>query len=106
MGLFRRKPRVAWSRVCPRCRCADAVRVRTTAGALKFYYCRLACGWACWRPPAGVDCQTCQSAMLWSCSRKSVGCPACGLRVRTDGTVADVQLLGTNPRHSPYTTPH
>ena len=75
------RPRVAWSRTCPRCRSADAVGVRTAAG-LRFYFCRAGCGWACWRPPAGIDCTGCRTPMIWSFSRKSVGCPECGTRLR------------------------
>jgi hypothetical protein len=78
--LHRRKPRVAWSRTCPGCRLPGAVGVRS-AGPLRFYFCGLGCGWACWRPPAGADCPKCRAALLWSCSRKSVGCPACGFRL-------------------------
>src|SRR5439155_7776448 len=72
---------VPWVRTCPGCRAAGAVEVRTAVRGLKFWYCTLECGWACWRPPAPFDCPKCGAAMLWAHSRRSVSCPACGLRV-------------------------
>ncbi|QDU20743.1 hypothetical protein ETAA1_27020 [Urbifossiella limnaea] len=77
----RSRPRVAWSRNCPRCRLGK-VKVRTGAAYSRFWYCASGgCGWACWRPPAVMDCPTCRAGMIWSHSRLSVGCPGCGFRV-------------------------
>jgi hypothetical protein len=75
------RPRVAWSRNCPRCR-RGTIAVRTGASYTRFWYCAAdGCGWACWRPPAGIDCPSCGAGLVWSHSRLSVGCPGCGLRV-------------------------
>jgi Zn finger protein HypA/HybF involved in hydrogenase expression len=75
------RPRVEWSRTCPRCR-LRAVKVRTAQAYCRFWYCGAAgCGWAGWRPPVGTDCPKCGAGLIWSHSRLSVGCPECGLRV-------------------------
>jgi hypothetical protein len=80
LGSWGPRPRVRWRRDCPKCN--GPVGVRTAPGHLKFWYCtRLHCGWASWRPRAMHDCPRCHQAMLWSHSRKSVGCSGCGFRL-------------------------
>jgi hypothetical protein len=78
------RPQVEWSRRCPKCRRADSVGVRSTQ-TFRFWYCQASgCDWACWRPPAGRDCPKCGGAMMWSHRRLSVGCDACGFRLRPE----------------------
>lgn len=78
----RYKPAVPTSTACPNCRKAAAVGVRTGGFYTRFWFCRRGCGWACWRPPAPWPCSQCDGATIWSASRLSVGCAACGHRVR------------------------
>jgi hypothetical protein len=80
----RPRPRVRWRKDCPLCRAR--VVVRTAPGKLTFWRCGRwpRCGWASWRPRAPRDCPRCGSPRYWSHSRKSVGCPGCGLRTRRD----------------------
>jgi hypothetical protein len=74
IAFYRRtRPRVEWSRNCPRCRGVGTVEVKTGGAYTRFWYCAArGCGWARWRPPAGL---------IWSHSRLSVGCHGCGLRL-------------------------
>ena len=76
----RSKPKTLWSKTCPKCRKPGAVGVRAGSFFTRFWFCNEGCGWACWRPPAGIDCPTCKAAMIWAHSRMSVGCPGCGFR--------------------------
>lgn len=79
----RTRPRVEWSRNCPRCRGAGTVEVKTGGAYTRFWYCAAGgCGWACWRLPAGADCPKCRAGLIWSHSRVSDGCPGCGFRVK------------------------
>lgn len=73
----RRRPRVPWNKVCPKCSARVVVR---TAHTLRFWRCRMRCGWASWRPRAPLDCSKCGGYLLWSHSRKSVACAACKRR--------------------------
>jgi hypothetical protein len=75
-----RRPRVPTHPDCPRC--GGEVGYRTACYCFRFVACR-DCGWASWRPRAPWDCPHCGGAMLWSHSRKSTACLACGLRIKT-----------------------
>lgn len=81
MVRVRRKPSVAWPRACPKCRQADALKVRQNGSGLCFWYCGKDCGWAGWRPPALDPCPECGGVMFWACSRRSIGCAKCQVRV-------------------------
>jgi hypothetical protein len=74
------QPRVRWRTDCPECRAR--VVVRSAAGKARFWRCGRwpLCPWSSWRPRAPRDCPRCGSPRSWSHSRKSVGCPGCGLR--------------------------
>jgi Winged helix-turn helix len=73
--------RVRWRRDCPLCRAR--VVVRTTRSGVRFWRCGCwpHCPWASWRPRAPRNCKRCGGPWYWSCSRKSIGCPTCGVRV-------------------------
>jgi hypothetical protein len=78
------RPWVSWRKDCPEC--GGAVEVRTTWGMLKWWRCEhwpLGCDFAHWRPPAHGSCPECGGVLLWSHSRKSVGCDWCGYRERS-----------------------
>src|SRR5262245_10931776 len=55
------RPRVPWSKVCPKCAARVVVK---TAHTLRFWHCSrwLFCGWASWRPRAPFDCPKCRGA--------------------------------------------
>jgi hypothetical protein len=76
------RPRVRWHRDCPLCKAR--VVVRTAPGRLKFWRCDRwpQCLWASWRPRAPRDCTRCGAPCFWSHSRKSIGCSACGMRIK------------------------
>jgi hypothetical protein len=81
----RRRPSVKWHPDCPVC-CAP-VGVRLAGGVgFAFWLCSRwpDCPFASWRPRAREDCPGCGSAWFWAHSRKSIGCPGCGLRLRTN----------------------
>jgi hypothetical protein len=75
------RPHVRWRRDCPLCRAR--VVVRSARGGGRFWRCGRwpLCLWASWRPRAPRDCMHCGGPRYWSHSRKSVVCPACGVRV-------------------------
>ncbi len=75
-------PRVPWRRDCPDC--GAAVEVRSAYRWMRFWRCSRwpFCRFASWRPRAPLDCPACGGARFWSHSRRSVGCPGCGARVR------------------------
>jgi hypothetical protein len=76
------RPWVRWRKDCPVCRAR--VVVRTAKGKARFWRCGRwpLCPWLSWRPRAPRNCPRCRGPRLWSHSRKSVVCPACGLRTR------------------------
>jgi hypothetical protein len=82
--LPRRRPSVPWRRDCPRC--GERVEVRTAdpPGGFRFWRCPRwpQCDFASWRPRAPRDCPNCGEPWFWSHSRRSMGCPGCGHRVR------------------------
>jgi hypothetical protein len=79
-----RRPRVRWGRTCPKCRAS--VEVRTASGGIVFWRCSLwpYCPWASWRPLYPAPCPRCKGPLYWSCSRKSIGCATCKVRVQVD----------------------
>jgi hypothetical protein len=76
------RPRVPWRNDCPQC--GSTLQIRTAIWRLRFWRCSMwpYCPFASWRPRAPWDCSECGAACLWSHSRRSVGCVACGARVR------------------------
>lgn len=88
-GPAGRRPRVPWHPDCPRCGGPAEVHRGRGDGLLGFPFWRCRrwpeCPWASWRPRAPGDCPWCGGPRFWSHARKSIGCPGCGRRVRTDG---------------------
>lgn len=82
----RRKPTVPVHPACPGC--SAGVVIRSRGGVVRFWACARACGFASWRPRHPVDCPGCGAPRFWSLSRRSVGCPSCGLRVGAQGPIA------------------
>jgi hypothetical protein len=76
------RPPVPWHRDCPRCRAR--VVVRKTTGGVPFWRCGCwpYCRWSSWRPRAPRNCKRCGAPCFWSHSRKSIGCSACGVRIK------------------------
>src|SRR5262245_11523688 len=73
-----RRPRVSFSRDCPRCGCKVVIYKRFGPGGT-FWRCSKwpACLFASWRPRAQGDCPACGGARFWSHSRKSIACEEC-----------------------------
>jgi AcrR family transcriptional regulator len=82
-GRSHRRPSVPWRRDCPRCGAWVEVR-GAWGGGLRFWRCSRwpFCPFASWRPRAPGDCPRCGGPWFWSHSRRSMGCAACGHRVR------------------------
>jgi hypothetical protein len=74
------RPQVRWRRDCPLCKAK--VVVRSANGKARFWRCGRwpVCPWASWRPRASRNCKRCGGPRYWSHSRKSIACPACGVR--------------------------
>jgi hypothetical protein len=80
-----RRPSVPWRTDCPRCGARVVVRTADPPAGFRFWRCSRwpACSFASWRPRAPGDCPGCGGPWFWSHSRQSMGCPACGRRLRT-----------------------
>jgi hypothetical protein len=75
------RPSVRTRMDCPLCRARVVVRKH---GSVPFWRCGRwpLCSWASWRPRYPRNCSRCGGPRFWSRSRKSVVCPACGLRTK------------------------
>jgi len=98
LGYFQRRPMVKRRDDCPSCGAPLEMRPARRRFAPVFWRCSRYpdCRFASWRPRAPHDCPVCQSPRFWACSRKSISCPRCGLRVVPAvgiGSTQDVQQL-------------
>jgi hypothetical protein len=84
------RPKTRWRPnvpVHPECPvCGEAVEVRRAWNhpwGFAFWRCSCwpVCSWSSWRPRHPEDCSRCHGPRFWSCSRKSVSCLQCGVRI-------------------------